>query len=280
MAGIKMCMVYLLINAVLLPTPTGASVSVTTDSDLGDKEWIKCNSKTVVTCSIQPYSIMTWTIDDNVVADCTFDSCNTYITGGAHYGFAFDKNNGIFNITMDPVTFADNEKTFKCDDGNEHDILVAKVHVIPDSSGSTISISKKSQSIDIMATTGCIYPSSNIQFEWYFFKDGQEPELYNESRSLQSTNEFGCTSKPCGGKGVVKVTSTLTIQEDPDGDNYYFQVLIKHPDTTDIIVRAENQFKLKGNGDQIRETSQGTSISIHVSTVMFSVIVIMIYVFL
>ena len=71
--------------------------------------------------------------------------------------------------------------------------------------------------------------------------------MYTYNLSIESTTESGCIKGPCGGKGVVKITSTLTIDEDPDGENFYFQVLIKHLDTADVIVKADKPFKLYGN---------------------------------
>ncbi|XP_045163324.2 uncharacterized protein LOC123527738 [Mercenaria mercenaria] len=222
------------------------SVTLTMLSDFADKGSMRCNSKVVLMCKVQPYSVaMTLEIDKKAAAECTYDSCKTFITEVGNYGFSFDTSKGIFNITLDPVTFAINGRTFKCDDGSDFAYINALVKVIPDNSATTVTSSKSSSFTEIKARTGCLHPSSSVTFEWYYFKDGDNPLLYMESLSSQATDEYGCTTGPCGGKGVVRVTSTLNIKEDPDGEEYYFQVLVKHPDTTDIIVRADKPFKLK-----------------------------------
>ena len=67
---------------------------------------------------------MTWTIDGHKVADCEYDNCK--ITG-TDYEFSFDTKNGIFNITMNPVLYADNGRIFKCDDGTNLSLFNAEV---------------------------------------------------------------------------------------------------------------------------------------------------------
>ncbi|XP_053383195.1 uncharacterized protein LOC123540345 [Mercenaria mercenaria] len=233
----------------------GGSVTLTMLSDFADKGSMRCNSKAVLMCKVQPYSVaMTWEIDERPAADCTFGSCKTYITNMVNYAFSFDTSKGIFNITLHPVTFSDNGRTFKCDDGSTSAYIKALVKVVPDNSATTITSLKGSSFTEIKARTGCLHPSSSVTFEWYYFKDGGDPVVYTESQSSQETDEYGCTGGPCGGKGVVKVTSTLNIKEDPDGEEYYFQVLVKHLDKTDIIVRANKPFKLKGKDDVATST--------------------------
>ncbi|XP_053383506.1 uncharacterized protein LOC128549852 [Mercenaria mercenaria] len=112
---------------------------------------------------------MTWEIDKKAAAECTYDSCETYITGVGNYGFSFDTNKGIFNITLDPVTFAVNERIFKCDDGSNFAYINALVKVVPDNSATTITSSKGSSFTEIKARTGCLHPSSSVTFEWYYF---------------------------------------------------------------------------------------------------------------
>ncbi|XP_053388267.1 uncharacterized protein LOC128551436 [Mercenaria mercenaria] len=213
---------------------------------------LKCDYMAVLMCQIKQYEtkhIMTLEIDEQPAADCTFKKCQIYKLEGINYGFSFDTSNGIFNITMDPVTFADNGRTFKCDDGCTDAVYNATINVIPENSATTISSSKCQFSTELKATSGCLYPSTSITFQWYYFKAGNSPVLYKESQPYLSTDENGCTDGPCGGKGVVKVTSTLVIQEDPRGEEYYFQVLVKHPDNTDIIIKTDKPFQLERKFD-------------------------------
>lgn len=267
--GTRHCIISVLIYAIYLSRPAETSVYVTT-SGFEVQGSMKCHGQAVVTCSIKPYqNTMTWTIDGKRAAECTFTACQTLIADDTHYAFSFNTRNGTFNVTINPVTFADDGKTFKCDDGSKSDMLNTTVLVIPDTTHTTVAVSNRLQLTDIQATAGCVYPSSSIQFEWYIRKEGGEWELYNGSRPLQATNEYGCTSKPCGGKGVVKVTSTLTIHEDPGGETFYFRVSIKHPYTTDISIISDRSFKLKGGS----YTSKGTTVSLNVATVTSYILV-------
>jgi hypothetical protein len=51
-------------------------------------------------------------------------SCITY---GTNYTFSIDSTQGIFNLSMDKIIYADNLKQFKCDDGSEFASFTSRI---------------------------------------------------------------------------------------------------------------------------------------------------------
>ncbi|XP_060552676.1 uncharacterized protein LOC132713959 [Ruditapes philippinarum] len=222
-----------------------ANVSLTAYGDIASDGRLKCKGQCVLVCKVKPNSFsFTWEINKEIAFECINNICNTH---GTYYRFSFDSAHGIFNISMDKITYADNFKQFKCDDGYESASFTARIKVIPEASATTITSSSDSSSTTtIKVTTGCLSPSASVSFTWYYVKEGQIPVLFEERLPLESTDEYGCINGYCGGKGVVKVTSRLTIDEDPDGEYYQFKILVNQTDATEFYIKTDRRFKLKG----------------------------------
>ncbi|XP_060608222.1 uncharacterized protein LOC132760281 [Ruditapes philippinarum] len=169
-----------------------ATVSLTAYGDIASDGRLKCNGQCVLVCEIIPTSLaVVWKINKHIFFECIHNSCITY---GTNYTFSFDITQGIFNLSMDKIIYADNLKQFKCDDDSEFASFTARIKVIPEGSATTIASSSDSSSTTIKVTTGCLSPSTSVSFTWYYFKEGQTPILFEKNLPLESTDEDGCTN--------------------------------------------------------------------------------------
>ncbi|XP_060597702.1 uncharacterized protein LOC132751535 [Ruditapes philippinarum] len=242
-----------------------ATISLTAYGDIASDGRLKCNGQCVLVCRIKPNSpVFLWEINKQIVFECKHNLCNTY---GSNYTFSFDITQGIFNLSMDEIIYADHLKQFKCDDGSEFASFTARIKVIPEGSTTTISSSSDSSSTTIKVRTGCLSPSTSVSFAWYYFKEGHTPVLFEKILPLESTEEDDCTNGHCGGNGVVKVTSSLIIDEDPDGEYYYFQVLVNQTDADAMFIGTDRKFKLTGapRPDPNYPVTKSITVSLHES---------------
>ncbi|XP_045162596.2 uncharacterized protein LOC123527291 [Mercenaria mercenaria] len=233
---------HLVILFVCFVSLSDAEVSISTLNTLGEDGSIECGSQVILMCKIQSFAgTMSWKADNTTMMSCISGSCRTHPPYHPNYGFAFDRVNGVFNITINPVTFSEDKKQFECNDGSASQFFTASVKVLPDNRTTVLSstdITNGTNSTDntnttegteIKVTTGCMYPAENVQFQWYFFKEGETPVLYNDGQQTDgSTNgsTTDCTAGDCGGDGVKQMTSVLTFKQDSDGEDYYIQAVV------------------------------------------------------
>ncbi|XP_060597700.1 uncharacterized protein LOC132751533 [Ruditapes philippinarum] len=149
------------------------------------------------------------------------------------------------------------------------------IKLILDGSATTISSSSDSSSTTIKVTTDCLSPSTSVSFTWYYFKEGQTPVLIENSQPLELTDEYGCMNGHCGGNGVVKITSKLTINEDPDGEYYYFKVLVNQTDALKMFNITDRKFKMKVNSENDDNGSSNVASFIAVGVSTFAVTVLL-----
>lgn len=89
---------------------------------------MECGTKVILMCKIQPYEgSMNWRIDNTTVMNCISGSCQTLPPFLPNYGFAFEREKGIFNLTITRVTFEDHGKMYQCDVGPVSAQIVAAV---------------------------------------------------------------------------------------------------------------------------------------------------------
>ncbi|XP_053379906.1 uncharacterized protein LOC123528262 isoform X2 [Mercenaria mercenaria] len=193
---------------------------------------------------------MTWLIDSDKAAECTTTNCVQYPPYKLqNIEFFHDTSNGVFNMTINPVTFKADGRVIKCKDGSDTVHVTLAVKVFPEQSTTIISEPKddRQDMINITAISGCVFPSSAITLQWYYYEAGQKPRLHQMG---SPTVRFltVCTSGTCGGNDVVQMSSTLSIPEVQTGKEYYFQIAINHEDddsTKIVLVNSTQSYKIK-----------------------------------
>lgn len=266
---------------------SAANVTLTSTNSLDGKGSLRCGSQVTLVCQIQPYNgSMSWKVDNTTVMSCTSDSCQTHPPYRPNFGFAFQKSSGIFNLTIRPVTFEENGKVFECDDYLMSALLTAAVKVLPNNDTSVMDSTNTTEGTEVKATTGCVYPATNINFKWYYFKSGMTPVLYNDVEQndfQENASTSSCTVGDCGGDGVTEMSSVLSIEEDESGEEYYLQAVITSLDVPETVVVTSNvTYKLKFTSEDIswlgeKAPSIGVIIAIAVIGIIGVVTIIVIF---
>ncbi|XP_045163306.2 uncharacterized protein LOC123527733 [Mercenaria mercenaria] len=212
---------------------------------------VLCGSKVTFICSIPTYKYtMTWLTDSYKAAECVTTNCVQYPPYVIeNIEFSTDTTNGVFNMTINPVTFKADGHVIKCEYGSDTVHVILAVKVFPKQSTTIISESKvdSHDMINITAMSGCVFPSSAITLQWYYYEAGEAPKLYQISSPTFSVSPV-CKSGTCGGDGVVQMSSTLSIPEVQTGMEYYLQIAIKHEDADSkdiVLVNSTGNYKIK-----------------------------------
>ncbi|XP_045207807.2 uncharacterized protein LOC123559778 isoform X2 [Mercenaria mercenaria] len=280
---------YALVSFIWLSAVTFVLVSTTVMIDsvgsLRDTGSVRCGSKVTFICFIPTYKYtMTWLIDSGKAAECTTTNCVQYPPYVIeNVEFSTDTTNGVFNMTINPVTFKADGRVIKCEAGSDTVHVIPAVKVFPKQSTTTIMESKfdNHDMINITAMSGCVFPSSAITLQWYYYEAGETPKLYQMSSPTVSVLPI-CTSGNCGGDGVVQMSSTLSIPEVQTGREYYFQIAINHEDADSkdiVLVNSTRSYKIKQIPSKIAHATELPVIGIVVGAlvaflVMVSVVVV------
>ncbi|XP_053388261.1 uncharacterized protein LOC128551432 [Mercenaria mercenaria] len=258
---------YALISLILLIAVTfvfevSPTVTIHSVGSLRDTGSVRCGSRVTFICSIPTYKYtITWLIDSDKVAECITTNCVQYPPYKLqNIEFSHNTSNGVFNMTINPVTFKADGRVIKCKDGSDTVHVSLAVKVFPNQSTTTISESKDASHdmINITAMSGCVFPRSAITLQWYYNKAGQTPQLYKMSSPTVSVLPV-CKSGTCGGDGVVQMSSTLSIPEVQTGREYYFQIAIKHEDDDSkdiILMNSTRSYKIKKIHSEIPQTKE------------------------
>ncbi|XP_045163303.2 uncharacterized protein LOC123527731 [Mercenaria mercenaria] len=245
---ILICLTWL--HAVVFEVSTVAAITIDSVGSLGDIKTVQCDSKVTFICSIPRYYSMTWSIDSDIQAEyittVKFDQYPPFRIDNIE--FSSDTTRGVFNMTINPVTFKANGHEIKCEDGSNAVQVQLEVKVLPKQDSVTISESKddSQKMITITAVSGCVFPSSAITMQWYYYEAGQTPELYKMGSPTDAEDSTVCTPETCGGDGVLQMSSTLSIPEVQTGKEYYFQIAIKHEDAEDsVIVDSTETYRIE-----------------------------------
>ncbi|XP_053389804.1 uncharacterized protein LOC128552766, partial [Mercenaria mercenaria] len=230
---------------------------------------------------------MTWLIDSGKAAECITTNCVQYPPYVIeNIEFSTDTTNGVFNMTINPVTFKADGRVIKCEDGSDTVHVILAVKVFPKQITTTISESKidSHDMINITAMSGCVFPSSAISLQWYYYEAGEAPKLYKMSLPTVSVLPV-CKSGTCGGDGVVQMSSTLSILEVQTGREYYFQIAINHEDADSkdiVLVNSTRSYKIKQIPSKIAQATELPVTGIVVGAlaaflVMVSVIIVVVF---
>ncbi|XP_060591954.1 uncharacterized protein LOC132746726 [Ruditapes philippinarum] len=275
--------VYMVICYVSL---SDAEITITAVDAIDANGNLKCGSQVTLMCKIQPYNgTMVWKADNASMMSCTSGACQTIPPYHPNYGFSFERENGIFNITIHPVKFEENGRLFECNDGSTSQLLTTSVRLLPENSTTfltAINSTNATKNVELKVTTGCVYPADSVQFEWLYYKEGEDPIPYTfgdqvDGPANDSTTD--CTSGDCGGDEVKQLESTLTFEHDDEGEDFFFQAVVKSTDTTDTIVLNVNstyKFKVSGRIISTVFSGLGTKVGLVVTLALIGVVIVVI----
>ncbi|KAL4216401.1 hypothetical protein ACF0H5_024127 [Mactra antiquata] len=175
-----------------------------------------CGTRIILKCHISPYGdVMIWKLDDTIIAQCAFGSCNSYSALPTTDVFTYNEPTGNFYLDIS-ITHANNGTMYQCDDGSNQEQITVNIKVPPHSS--TVTVTDNTISL----TTGCFYPSTDGRME-----DGNEKRI-GEPVSLTPTTT-GCTGD-CAGPNIFTATGSIyrndAIDKSTRNSTYRFYVYL------------------------------------------------------
>lgn len=263
------------------------ALTLTAPGSLGKTGTFKCGSKATIICYIPTYKLtMTWSVDSDIVASCVSSTCeeNPPFRHG-ELEFLYDTSNGTFTMIIPEVNFNMNGTNIKCDDGSDYEQMPFEVKVLPEQNASSITElpDNSTDAVKLVAFGGCVYPSSEILFRWYYFEDREESIFYKESLANDTEETYVCTDSICGGKEVVRLSSTLTVPFVKSSKKYFLQVHILHKvtgNTSLVILNSSRTYGLfDGHQNSASNDEQGVNIGLAVGLPIGTVSLLLIIIF-
>ncbi|XP_060552680.1 uncharacterized protein LOC132713960 [Ruditapes philippinarum] len=278
------------------------ALTLTAPGSLGKTGTFKCGSKATIICYIPTYKLtMTWSVDSDIVASCVSSTCeeNPPFRHG-ELEFLYDTSNGTFTMIIPEVNFNMNGTNIKCDDGSDYEQMPSvkisydihrhlRLNFLPEQNASSITElpDNSTDAVKLVAFGGCVYPSSEILFRWYYFEDREESIFYKESLANETEETYVCTDSICGGKEVVRLSSTLTVPVVKSSKKYFLQVHILHKVTGNaslVILNLSRTYGLfdghqnsASNDEQDVNIGLAVGLPIGTGSVLLIIIIVVMY---